>query len=231
MELKKGHTIMMAVDLQMRAEIFQEAISNRAGLPHDKFALYYQSKQIEGEAMLRSYGIGKDATIEVKFRGRGGMPMGGDDPAPKGGLRDREASSSEEDESKEDEDEDTDKDEDEGHLKVRPVPGSSEVPKGLFNAVPQRERESPKIKQLYPMGTSWPKEDAPRHWGMTLREFNQFIDACKATDLWDKVKHFSTNDPTISNDKQIKHVWDPTTKALKYVKSVSAHDINTYFVQ
>ena len=83
MELKKGQTIMMAVDLQMRAEIFQEAISNRAGLPHDKFALYYQSKQIEGEAMLRSYGIGKDATIEVKFRGRGGMPMGGDDPAPK----------------------------------------------------------------------------------------------------------------------------------------------------
>ena len=197
MELKKGHTIMMAVDLQMRAEIFQEAISNRAGLPHDKFALYYQSKQIEGDAMLRSYGIGKDATIEVKFRGRGGMPMGGDDPAPK---RDGK-----------------------GHLQVKPVPGSSRLPDGLFNA-------DSKIEQLNPTGGNT-SEDAPQHWGMTLREFNQFIDACKDTDLWKNVKNFSTKDPTKGNNEQVKHMWDPNTKALKYVKSVSAHDINTYFIQ
>jgi len=71
-ELKKGQTIMIDVDLQLPAEIFHEAVSNRSGMPLEGFALYYQSKQLEGEAALSSWGVEKNATIEVKTRGRGG---------------------------------------------------------------------------------------------------------------------------------------------------------------
>ena len=76
-ELKKGQTIMMDVDLQVPAEIFHEAVSNRSGMPPEGFALYYQSKQLEGEAALSTWGVEKNATIEVKTRGRGGMDRTG----------------------------------------------------------------------------------------------------------------------------------------------------------
>ena len=74
MELKKGQTIMVDVDLQMPAAILHEVVSNRSGMPPEGFALYYQSKQLEGEAALSSWGVAKDANIEVKTRGRGGAP-------------------------------------------------------------------------------------------------------------------------------------------------------------
>ena len=76
MELKKGQTIMVNVDLQMTATILHEAVSNRSGMPPEGFAIYYQSKQLEGEAALSSWGVEKDATIEVKTRGRGGAGEG-----------------------------------------------------------------------------------------------------------------------------------------------------------
>ena len=78
MELKKGQTIMVDVDLKMPAAILHEVVSNRSGMPLGGFALYYQSKQLEGEAALSTWGVEKDATIEVKTRGRGGMPAGAD---------------------------------------------------------------------------------------------------------------------------------------------------------
>ena len=65
---------MVDVDLQMTATILHEVVSNRSGMQPDGFALYYQSKQLEGEAALLSWGVAKDATIEVKTRGRGGAP-------------------------------------------------------------------------------------------------------------------------------------------------------------
>ena len=77
MELKKGQTII--ADLQMPAAILHEVVSNRSGMPLEGiseiegFALYYQSKQLEGKAALSSWRVEKDATIEVKSRGRGGM--------------------------------------------------------------------------------------------------------------------------------------------------------------
>ena len=77
MELKKGQTIMMNVDLDMPAAILHKAVSNRSGMPLEGFALYYQSKQLEGEAALSSWGVEKDGTIEVKTRGRGGAKKGG----------------------------------------------------------------------------------------------------------------------------------------------------------
>ena len=76
MELKKGQTIMMNVDLDMSAAILHDAVSNRSGMPPEGFAIYYQSKQLEGEAALSSWGVEKDATIEVKTRGRGGAGEG-----------------------------------------------------------------------------------------------------------------------------------------------------------
>ena len=76
-ELRKGQTIMVDVDLQMPAAILHEVVSNRSGMPPEGFALYYQSKQLEGEAALWTWGVEKDATIEVKTRGRGGT---GTDP-------------------------------------------------------------------------------------------------------------------------------------------------------
>ena len=73
MELKKGQTIMVDVDLQMPAAILHEVVSNRSGMPLEGFALCYQSKQLEGEAALSSWGVERDPAIEVKSRGRGGM--------------------------------------------------------------------------------------------------------------------------------------------------------------
>jgi len=65
---------MVDVDVQMPAAILHEVVSNRSGMLPEGFALYYQSKQLEGEAALASWGVQKDATIEVKTRGRGGAP-------------------------------------------------------------------------------------------------------------------------------------------------------------
>ena len=76
-ELKKGQTIMVDVDVQMPAAILHEVVSNRSGMPSEGFALYYQSKKLEGEAALSSWGVEKDATIEVKTRGRGGVQTHG----------------------------------------------------------------------------------------------------------------------------------------------------------
>ena len=76
MELKKGETIMTDASLHMPAAFLHEAFSNRSGVPPSHFELYYRSKRLEGEAALASYGIGKDATIEVKMRGRGGGCVG-----------------------------------------------------------------------------------------------------------------------------------------------------------
>ena len=72
MELKKGETIMTNATLHLPAAFLHEAFSNRSGVPPDHFGLYYRGKRLEGEAVLASYGIGKDAPIEVKMRGRGG---------------------------------------------------------------------------------------------------------------------------------------------------------------
>ena len=72
-ELKKGETIMTDASLHLSAAFLHEAFSDRSGVPPDHFELYYRGKRLEGEAALASYGIGKDATIEVKMRGRGGM--------------------------------------------------------------------------------------------------------------------------------------------------------------
>ena len=86
MELRKGQTIMVDVDLQMPAAILHEVVSNRSGMPPEGFALYYQSKQLEGEAALWTWGVEKDATIEVKTRGRGGVfPEQGKAGASNGG--------------------------------------------------------------------------------------------------------------------------------------------------
>ena len=81
MELKKGETIMTNATLHLPAAFLHEAFSNRSGVPPDHFGLYYRGKRLEGEAVLASYGIGKDATIEVKMRGLGGMQQ----PMPRGG--------------------------------------------------------------------------------------------------------------------------------------------------
>ena len=73
MELKKGETIMIDASLHLPAAFLHEAFSDRSEVPPDHFELYYRGKRLEGEAALSSYGIRKDATIEVKMRGRGGM--------------------------------------------------------------------------------------------------------------------------------------------------------------
>ena len=73
-ELKKGETIMIDAALHLPAAFLHEAFSDRSGFPPDHFELYYRGKQLEGEAALSSWGIGKDSTIEVKMRGRGGGP-------------------------------------------------------------------------------------------------------------------------------------------------------------
>ena len=76
MELKKGQTIMIDVDLQASADTFHEIVSSHSGLPHNLLGLYYQSKPLVGEATLSSCGVKKDAAIEVKTRGRGGAGEG-----------------------------------------------------------------------------------------------------------------------------------------------------------
>ena len=64
---------MMDASLHLPAAFLHEAFSDRSGVPPDHFELYYRGKRLEGEAALASWGVGKDATIEVKMRGRGGM--------------------------------------------------------------------------------------------------------------------------------------------------------------
>ena len=80
MELKKGETIMTNAALHLPASFLHEAFSSRSGVPLDQFELYYRGKRLEGEAALASWGVGKGSTIEVKMRGRGGMPSQGNSP-------------------------------------------------------------------------------------------------------------------------------------------------------
>ena len=90
MELKKGETIMIDAALHLPAACLHEAFSDRCGFPPDHFELYYRGKRLEGEAALSSWGVGKDSTIEVKMRGRGGMQGGGGG----GGVKARETEAS-----------------------------------------------------------------------------------------------------------------------------------------
>ena len=76
MELKKGQTIMIDATLHLPASFLHEAFSDRSGVPLDFFELYYRGKRLEGEAALISWGVRKGSTVEVKMRGRGGMPVG-----------------------------------------------------------------------------------------------------------------------------------------------------------
>ena len=62
--------------LHLPASFLREAFSERSGVPLDVFELYYRGKRLEGEAALVSWGVEKDATIEVKMRGRGGGCVG-----------------------------------------------------------------------------------------------------------------------------------------------------------
>jgi hypothetical protein len=71
-ELKKGETIMIDAVMQLPPSFLHEAFSDRSGVPLDCFELYYRGKRLEGEATLASWGVGKDSTVEVKMRGRGG---------------------------------------------------------------------------------------------------------------------------------------------------------------
>jgi len=80
-ELKKGETILIDASLHHSAASLHEAFSYRSGVPPDHFELYYRGKRLEGEAALVSWGVGRDSTIEVKMRGRGGMSPGGSDGA------------------------------------------------------------------------------------------------------------------------------------------------------
>ena len=81
MELKKGETIMIDAALHLPASFLHEAFSDRSGVPLDFFELYHRGKRLEGEAALSSWGVEKDSTIEVKMRGRGGMPSQGNSPS------------------------------------------------------------------------------------------------------------------------------------------------------
>ena len=76
MELKKGETILTDASLHLPAACLRKAFSDRSGVPADHFELYYRGKRLEGEAALASWGVEKDATIEVKMRGRGGGCVG-----------------------------------------------------------------------------------------------------------------------------------------------------------
>ena len=73
-ELKKGQTIMIDAALHLPASFLYKAFSDRSGVPLHLFELYYRGKRLEGEATLASWEVGKDSTIEVKMRGRGGAP-------------------------------------------------------------------------------------------------------------------------------------------------------------
>ena len=72
---------MIDIALHLPAACLHEAFSNRLGFPPHHFELYYCGKRLEGKAALSSWGIAKDSTIEVKMRGRGGVP----DTSPDGG--------------------------------------------------------------------------------------------------------------------------------------------------
>ncbi len=76
-ELKKGETVMINIALHLPVTFLREAFNDLSGVPLDNFELYYRGKRLEGEAALSSWGVGKDSTIEVKMRGRGGMPRQG----------------------------------------------------------------------------------------------------------------------------------------------------------
>jgi len=67
---------MINTALHLPVSFLREAFNDRSGVPLDNFELYYRGKRLEGEAALSSWGLGKDSTIEVKMRGRGGMPLG-----------------------------------------------------------------------------------------------------------------------------------------------------------
>ena len=71
---------MIDAALHLPATFLHEAFSNRSGVPLHLFELYYRGKRLEGEAALSSWGVEKDSTIEVKMRGRGGMPSQGNSP-------------------------------------------------------------------------------------------------------------------------------------------------------
>jgi len=71
-ELKKGETLMIDAYPHLPATLLHKSFSDRSGFPPDHFELYYRGKRLEGEAALSSWGVGKDAVIEVKMRGRGG---------------------------------------------------------------------------------------------------------------------------------------------------------------
>jgi len=73
-ELKKGETIMIDAALHLPVALLREVFSDRSGVPLDLFELYYRGKRLEGKAALASCGVAKGSTIEVKMRGRGGMP-------------------------------------------------------------------------------------------------------------------------------------------------------------
>eukprot|EP00964_Phaeocystis_antarctica_P007048 scaffold3823_cov60-Phaeocystis_antarctica.AAC.1 len=72
---------MIDASLHLPATFLHEAFSNRSGVPLDSFELYYRGKRLEGKAALSSWGVEKDSTIEVKMRGRGGMPRLDDSPS------------------------------------------------------------------------------------------------------------------------------------------------------
>jgi len=74
--LKKGETILTDASLHLPAACLRKAFSDRSGVPPEHFELYYRGKRLEGEAALGSWGVEKDATIEVKMRGRGGGCVG-----------------------------------------------------------------------------------------------------------------------------------------------------------
>eukprot|EP00964_Phaeocystis_antarctica_P048860 scaffold28298_cov68-Phaeocystis_antarctica.AAC.2 len=65
---------MVDATLKQSSSVLHEDVSDRSGLPADTFELYYGGKRLEREATLSSREVGKDSTIEVKMRGRGGMP-------------------------------------------------------------------------------------------------------------------------------------------------------------
>ena len=92
MELKKGETIMTDAALHLPASTLHEAFSDRSGVPLDFFELYYRGKRLAGEAALASWGVEKDATIEVKMRGRGGMTPIGRGGSPGSGRRGQRSS-------------------------------------------------------------------------------------------------------------------------------------------
>eukprot|EP00964_Phaeocystis_antarctica_P003109 scaffold1658_cov60-Phaeocystis_antarctica.AAC.2 len=64
---------MIDVLLGQPASILHEDVSKRSGYSPECFSLYHQSKPLEGEATLASLGVQRNAVIELKTRGRGGV--------------------------------------------------------------------------------------------------------------------------------------------------------------